>query len=120
MNTEIYTMLTPIMTAFAGRGLGWMMRSSRRKSAAEADKEEISALHMALEQIKDLQREMADKTEKIRSLTADVIDKMGKIHRLEMELISTRCDRRECPRREPPLPWMRDEVRGHKSEVKGS
>ncbi len=95
-----------LVSAITGGGFGWMLRSNRRKANAEAEAAEIDSLHLAMEQIKDLQKEMADNAEKLRQLNEALLLSNEQRHQLEMQLLTTRCDRIGCTGRRPPLPWL--------------
>ena len=95
-----------IISAITGGGFGWMLRSTRRKADAEANAAEFDTLRLAMLQIKDLQQEMAQKTEKIRQLNDTILQQTNNIHTLEMQLLTTRCDHTACTSRRPPLPWL--------------
>ncbi|MDE6295150.1 MAG: hypothetical protein K2M03_03715 [Muribaculaceae bacterium] len=95
-----------IISVITGGGCGWMLRSARRKANAEADAAQFDTLRLAMEQIKDLQQEMADKTEKIRQLNETILLNNDRCHKLEMQLLTTRCDHTSCINRRPPLPWL--------------
>lgn len=96
-----------IISVITGGGCGWMLRSARRKANAEADAAQFDTLRLAMEQIKDLQQEMADKTEKIRELNETILLSNDRCHQLEMQLLATRCDHTGCTERRPPLPWQK-------------
>lgn len=95
-----------VISAITGGGFGWMLRSTRRKADAEANAAEFDTLRLAMLQIKDLQQEMAQKTEKIRQLNETVLQQTNDLHTLEMQLLTSRCDHTACTSRRPPLPWL--------------
>lgn len=58
--------------------------------------------------IKELFELVEDKTRKIRDLNEEIIRLLRENHDLNMQLLSSRCDKRGCKWRKPPLPWDGD------------
>lgn len=90
-----------IMPLLGGGGLGWLANwwSARRR-------ERLDLVAQAHEMMGQMQSDCADKTQRIRALTEEVHRLTCFCHETEMRLVHCRCDRQDCPRRQPPLPWQ--------------
>ena len=100
--------------------LKWItgLRSSRRKADAEAadSVEEVVAKRVKTleDSILFLQNQLAEKEKQFAELSAKYQDSMQRglkltsdLGEMKLKYRSSRCDRKECENRKPPLPWLR-------------
>lgn len=89
-------MLLPLATMAAGGGCAWILKSNRRKAAAEASITEFTLLHNAIAQINELQLDAAAKHSMISELRVRVDKLTADLFDAETRYDRSRCDMEDC------------------------
>lgn len=110
-----------IAGAFGGlEAIKWVvgLKTSRRKASAEAEETIENVIAKRVKSYEDLiaflQSQLLDKEQRFSELSRKYEDSMQRsidltrrLGEMKLKYSSSRCDRKECPDRRPPLPWMR-------------
>ena len=100
--------------------LKWItgLRSTRRKADAEAADSVEDVVAKRVKTLEDsiifLQNQLAEKEKQFAELSAKYQESMQRglkltsdLGEMKLKYRSSRCDRKECENRKPPLPWLR-------------